>query len=69
MLPGADSSPRAASVAAGAASVAAQGGSVAAQWPPTARLLAEAPVYPLAQQVGMAVVAGVLLDHVHQQLA
>jgi hypothetical protein len=32
-------------------------------------LLADAPVDALAEQVGVSVVAGVLLDHVHQQLA
>src|SRR5215475_8519098 len=32
-------------------------------------LLAEAPVDALAEQVGVPVVAGVLLDHVHEQLA
>jgi hypothetical protein len=31
-------------------------------------LLAYAPVYPLAQQVGVAHVPGVLLDHVDQHL-
>ena len=32
-------------------------------------LLADAPVDAVAEQVGVPVVAGVLLDHVHEQLA
>jgi len=32
-------------------------------------LLADAPVDALAEQVGVPVVAGVFLDHVHEQLA
>src|SRR5262245_66396715 len=34
-----------------------------------AELLADAPVDALTEQVGVPVVAGVLLDHVHEQLA
>ncbi len=36
---------------------------------PRGDLLADTPVNALAQQVGVSVVAGVLLDHVHEQLA
>jgi hypothetical protein len=36
---------------------------------PASRLLADAAVNPLADEVGVAVVAGVLLDHVDQDLS
>ncbi len=39
------------------------------QVPPLWALLAHAPVDALAQQVGVPVMAGVLLDHVHEKLA
>jgi hypothetical protein len=35
---------------------------------PSSGLLADASVNMLAQEIGMAVVAGVLLDHVNQEL-
>ena len=40
-----------------------------AHWRGWVLLLAEAPVDALAEQVGVPVMAGVFLDHVHEQLA